>query len=82
MNSAVFWAVKPCSFVRTDNSEETYRLHHQGEENQARTANFVLNPLILFTLMMEAIRSFYTSVLTRVTQRHIPEYGILYFLTS
>jgi hypothetical protein len=36
------------------------------------TAN-IPSPPILFTLMMEAIRSSETSVLTRATRRHIPE---------
>jgi hypothetical protein len=34
--------------------------------------------LSLVTLMMEAIRSFETSVLTRATQHHIPEGGIFH----
>jgi hypothetical protein len=35
------------------------------------------NTLILFALMVEAILSFETLALTRATQRHIPEDGIL-----
>jgi hypothetical protein len=37
------------------------------------TANVVPSSSILVTLMMEAIRSFEASVLTRATRRHIPE---------
>jgi hypothetical protein len=42
------------------------------------TANVIPSSLILATLMMEAIRSFGISVLTRVTRRNIPDDGILH----
>jgi hypothetical protein len=42
------------------------------------TANVVASSSILYTLMMEAIRSSETWVLTRAWRRHTPEEGILH----
>jgi hypothetical protein len=42
------------------------------------TANDVPSALILFVLMMKAIGSSGTSVLTRATRRHIPEDVVLH----
>jgi hypothetical protein len=44
------------------------------------TANTVSSPLILSTLLMEAIRSSKKSALTRTTQRNTPEDGILHHI--
>jgi hypothetical protein len=61
------------AFVRTEFFEGTYRMHRL-----LLIANVVLSSPILVTLMMQAIRSYETSVLARVTRRNIPEYGILH----
>jgi hypothetical protein len=42
------------------------------------TANVVPSSLILFTLLIEAIRSSETTVITRATLRNIAEEGVLH----
>jgi hypothetical protein len=51
--------------------------HQQLATQMLVTVNIVTSLLILFTLMLEAIRSSKTSVLTRATLRHIPDDSIL-----
>jgi hypothetical protein len=67
-----------------------YRLHHQGENISELGATLAVTSkrstpernidslLIIFTLMMKAIRSSETSVLIRATLRLIPEDDILH----
>jgi hypothetical protein len=68
MKNAVFWDVTPCGSCKNRRFGGIYRLHHQGDTNSQ----------ILVALMMEAIASPETSVLTRVTRRNITEDGILH----
>jgi hypothetical protein len=57
----------------------TYRLHHLRIVLRLLvTANVVPISPILVTQMMEAIRSFETSILTRATRCNIQEDGILH----
>jgi hypothetical protein len=78
MKIAVFLVITPCGSCKNRRFGGTYRLHHQGEKYQL--ANAVPSSLILFTLMIEAMYSSETSVLIRLTRRHIPEDGILQML--
>jgi hypothetical protein len=92
--NAFFWDVARCGSCKNRRFGETYRLDHRYHENRrARkflrgllqlliTANVVPCSLILFTLMMGAIRSFEMPALIRATQRHIPEDGILHSTIS
>jgi hypothetical protein len=80
MKTAIFWGVTPFGSCRNRRFERTYRLHHQGEPisvyQMPVTANVVPSSLILFTLMVETLRSSETFVLTRARRRHVPEDGI------
>jgi hypothetical protein len=63
----------------TDVSEERIAsIIMEKRISQLGTTFAVTSSLILFTMMMEAIRSYETSVLTRATRRHISEDGILH----
>jgi hypothetical protein len=66
------------ALVRTGASKE-HRHHHQGGKNQLVTADIVSSSVILFNLMMEAILSSKTLILTRATRRHIPQDDILHY---
>jgi hypothetical protein len=72
------------ALIRADFSEELVasiiRVTRIGELRLLFTGNFVPSLLIVVTLMMEAIRSFETSVLARTTQRDIPGDGIPHIL--
>jgi hypothetical protein len=88
--NAVFVDVTLCVSGTNRHFGETHRLHHQDEKNPRGTNNVgrgsvlhlpatanVSSTLVIFTLMMDAIRSSETSVFPRATRCHIPEDGIV-----
>jgi hypothetical protein len=83
MKIAVFSDVTLCNSCMSRRFGGEYRLHYQGDRNRRVLrllfpANVVPSSPIFVTLMMEAILSSETSVLTRATQRNITESGILH----
>jgi hypothetical protein len=90
MQNAVFWDVKPCGCCSNRRFGGTSRLHHKCDRRQRATkcfrnvrsllltANVVPSSAILVTLMLEAICSSETLVVTRATQSHVPKDGIMH----
>jgi hypothetical protein len=72
LNNSVLWDVMAYGPCNNWHIGETYHLHNQGDKNRSP---------IIATLMMEAIRSSQTSVLTRVTRRNIAEDGVRQLLS-
>jgi hypothetical protein len=84
MKNAVFLDVTPCGSCKKLRFGGTYRFHHRGEEVYLRSvfhllvnANFIPRSLIVFTLMMEAMRFFPKRRFLQVTRHHTPQDGIL-----
>jgi hypothetical protein len=80
MENAVPWHVLPCSSCKNRRFGESPPLRKTLLRSLLQllvTANLVASELILFVLMMGAIRCPETSVLIKATWRHFTEYWIL-----
>jgi hypothetical protein len=72
IRNEVFWDVTSCDSCKN----ATFRMNESPPSpGWEESSSVVPSSLILSTLIMEAIRSCVTSVLTRATRCHIPEYG-------
>jgi hypothetical protein len=84
MKNGVIWDVTLCGSCKNRRFRGTYHVHHQSDKTQPARNNINSNHVvssspILVTLMMEAIHSSESLVLTRATQRNIPDDTILLF---
>jgi hypothetical protein len=79
MKNAVFWDVAKCGSCQ--NRRFTGKVVRSVLQ-LLLSANVVPSSLILSTLTMDTIRSSETSVLTKATWRHDPQYGILYIAVT